>query len=312
MVRRLRQIIRKVTPRPLARAFWKVAFRLQPHLQFIITKLIFRLARTEPTWLDYSMLERYQQKYQYQVFPPYNYDPTSREKRGKERAENILNLIPGGNANTFLELGCGDGMACYALQRLGKTTVAIDIQSRGFDKRAVSAGVQFYQMDASHLCFKDESFDVVFSIDAFEHFPQPETVLKEAIRVVRPGGYIYHQFAPLYMSALGAHLFRQITVPYCHLLFPKDLLKRFADSRNLGYLNFDQLNGYTVEDFRRIWRNQSHTVWRVRYCESRDNSHLDLIAKHPSCFRSKTNSFDDLTVGAMTVLFRKKEKISTR
>jgi ubiquinone/menaquinone biosynthesis C-methylase UbiE len=302
----LRQIIRKVTPRPLSRAFWKVTFSLQPQLLFMTTKLTFRLARTEPIWLDYSMLERYHQKYQkeYQALPSYGYDPTSREKRGIEKANNIMNLIPAGN--TFLELGCGDGMACYGLQRLGKTTVAIDIWSKGFDERAINAGVRFYQMDASYLSFKDESFDAVFSYDAFEHFPKPETVLKEAIRVVKPGGYIYLKFGHLYMSALGAHLYRQIMVPYCHLLFPKDSLNTFADSRNLGYLNFDQLNGYTVEDFRRIWLSQLHKLRRIRYHESRNISHLDLIAKHPTCFKSKTNSFDDLTIGSIVVLFQKK------
>ena len=75
-------------------------------------------------------------------------------------------------------------------------------------------------MDAANMQFEDETFDFVFSYDAFEHFASPENVLLEAIRVVRKRGYIYLEFGPLYYSPYGEHAYRSITVPYCQFLFP--------------------------------------------------------------------------------------------
>jgi SAM-dependent methyltransferase len=42
--------------------------------------------------------------------------------------------------------------------------------------------------DALHLSFEDESFDVVLSNDVYEHVPDIEQALREAQRVLRPGG----------------------------------------------------------------------------------------------------------------------------
>jgi ubiquinone/menaquinone biosynthesis C-methylase UbiE len=162
-------------------------------------------------------------------------------------------------------------------------------------------------MDAHHLQFKDETFDVVFSYSAFEHFTNPEMVLQEAIRVARTGGYIYLKFGNTALSPFGAHLNPQITIPYCDILFAKDSLQKFANSKGLGILDFNAHNSYTLEDFRKIWIRYSGRLKRIRYFEVPvlDNSCIKLIEKHPSCFRSKTRNFDNLINSSVHVLFQK-------
>jgi SAM-dependent methyltransferase len=307
MNKRLRSIIKKVVPKP-------VIYRMLPFIQNRMllsgakkvsgrARLIFEQAGNEPAWLDYDIIEFYQQ--QYPIPPLFDYTSENLGKRGQFRAECLLNLIPTDKVNTFLELGCWDGMVSHALQCHGKTTVAIDNRSEGFDERVKHGDVKLLQMDACHLQFEDQTFDVVFSYNAFEHFARPQEVLLEAIRVVKTGGYIFLQFGPLNMSPMGAHLYRQITIPYCHLLFPKDLLQDSANAKGFGDLNFDQLNGYTIEDFRKLWIRYSNRLKPVRYYEKPDTSHIDLIEKHPSCFKSKTKHFDNLIISHVEVLFRK-------
>jgi ubiquinone/menaquinone biosynthesis C-methylase UbiE len=196
-------------------------------------------------------------------------------------------------------------MASWGLCRIGKIATAIDNRDAGFDQRASFEGLSLIQMDAADLQLKDESFDFVFSYDTFEHFSSPEDVLREAIRVVRSGGYIYLEFGPLYYSPYGEHAYRSITVPYCQFLWPKKLLNDFCEQKGLDPIDFRHVNGWSLERYRKLWSKYSHTLKRVRYNERFNLSHLSLIRRFPSCFKSKSKHFERFIVAGMIVLFQK-------
>jgi len=301
MNRKLKSTIKKLIPKP---AIVKL-LNIHSQIKSQTARKIFEQAPETPIWLDFKILQKLQQHY---PFPPkYGYDPQSLEQRGKERASSILNSIRSERKDikTFLELGCWDGMVSCALQRMGKVTTAIDNRSEGFDKRTVREGVKLLQMDAANLQFEDESFDYVSSYDSFEHFVYPDIVLKEAVRVVKTGGYIHLAFGPLYMSPLGLHAYRSITVPYCQLLFPKELLQDFTKVNGLNPIDFAQVNGWTLENFRTLWNRYTKKLNKIKYYERPNVSHLDLIKKYPSCFKSKTKCFDNLIIAYTEVLFKK-------
>jgi SAM-dependent methyltransferase len=50
-----------------------------------------------------------------------------------------------------------------------------------------------HPVDAARLPSPDASFDVVLSLAAFEHFPDPEGAIRECARVTAPGGVNLHQ-----------------------------------------------------------------------------------------------------------------------
>lgn len=265
----------------------------------------FEDAPAVPAWLGRDILERLQKQYPFHL--EYSWDLGHRRQRGEERARELTRLVSSctGNIKTFLELGCYDGMASCALSRMGKTTTGVDITTKGFSEEVAKAGTTLMQMDACDMQFKDGQFDFIFSYNSFEHFPRPEKALHEAARVVREGGYIYLFFGPLYMSPLGLHAYKTITVPYCQFLFPREMLEEFALAGNLRPIEFEQLNYWTLEDYRRLWKRFSGKLRKVKYRESADLSHLDIIEKYPSCFRSKTKCFDNLIVSTIEVLFKK-------
>jgi ubiquinone/menaquinone biosynthesis C-methylase UbiE len=153
--------------------------------------------------------------------------------------------------------------------------------------------------------FEDESFDFVFSYDAFEHVSSPDAVLKEAIRVVKKGGYIYFDFGPLYYSPFGEHAYASITVPYCQFLFPRDMLNDFAAAKGLQLIDFNHVNGWSLEQYRALWQKYSNQIRQVRNYESIELAHLDLIKKYPSCFKSKSACFDNFIVDHIRILFQK-------
>lgn len=78
--------------------------------------------------------------------------------------------------------------------------------------------LQLLMADAQDLCFRDGYFDVVFSLNAFEHIPDPLVALAEAIRVTRSGGLIYISFDPVWTADSGSHFLHRISEPWAHLL----------------------------------------------------------------------------------------------
>jgi ubiquinone/menaquinone biosynthesis C-methylase UbiE len=96
----------------------------------------------------------------------------------------------------FLDLGSWDGTCSRLLHDMGKFSVGVDIRTEGYTAEARQSGASFIQLDADTLSLADNSFDFVFSFNSFEHFPHPDTALREAIRVTRPNGYLYLDFGP--------------------------------------------------------------------------------------------------------------------
>jgi len=305
MKSKIKSLIKKVLPQSAVDTlffFWNLFWMLEKRR----TQRIFAAATDAPLYLDIIGLETLQMKYPYP--PEIGYDAQSLEDRGITRATQILRSREAKKANSFLELGCWDGMVSCSLCRQGKQATAIDNGDAGFDKRASREGVSLLLMDAADLKFEDESFDFVFSYDAFEHFASPDGVLREAIRVVRKGGYIYLDFGPLYYSPFGQHAYRSITVPYCQFLFPKNVINDFATQKGLKLIDLSHVNGWSLESYRDLWNKYSHVLKRIRYHEHADLSHLGVIRTYPQCFKSKSNCFENFTVAKIRVLFQKLEQ----
>jgi ubiquinone/menaquinone biosynthesis C-methylase UbiE len=68
---------------------------------------------------------------------------------------------------------------------------AIDLTPKNLEvARGNAPGVEFLHMDATRLDFPDASFDHVISVEAAFHFATRERFLREARRVLKPGGRI--------------------------------------------------------------------------------------------------------------------------
>ncbi|MGE7878526.1 class I SAM-dependent methyltransferase [Peribacillus muralis] len=91
------------------------------------------------------------------------------------------------------DIGCGDGVGSLKLAKAGFEVTGVDLSKVMIDfaegKAAHQPGLSFIQGDFNALPFMDEEMDAAMVINSLEYTGDPLLVMKEILRVIKPGGY---------------------------------------------------------------------------------------------------------------------------
>lgn len=90
-----------------------------------------------------------------------------------------------------LDVACGVGYGTAILAAAAARVVGGDVDEASIAyarKRYAAPDVDFRVLDAEALPFENGSFDTVVSFETIEHLKRPEKLVREAARVLRPGG----------------------------------------------------------------------------------------------------------------------------
>ena len=144
--------------------------------------------------------------------------------------EAILAIV--NSSPNVLEMGCGTGIVTVAIAPNVREITGIDISPKMIAKAQEKAlrqnieNVTFKVLDASELPFPDHAFDVVLLPNLLQLVPQPEKVIKESRRLLKPGGTLV-----TVTDCLGAPAPLKIKI---QLLYGR-LLKLFGKMKNLHF-----------------------------------------------------------------------------
>jgi SAM-dependent methyltransferase len=130
-----------------------------------------------------------------------------------------------------LDIGCGIGYVVALYAAGGARVTGVDIAARSVELtrdrlRVFGLDADIRKADAEALPFADESFDLVTSFGVLHHTPNTQTAIREAIRVLRPGGRVILMF------------YHRNSFAY-RVLFP---LKRILQPSNWGKSADQQVN----------------------------------------------------------------------
>jgi SAM-dependent methyltransferase len=120
----------------------------------------------------------------------------------------FLAMLPPIHGLAGLDIGCGEGSNTRQLARRGAKMHAVDIAPT-FIRHALAAeeaeplGIVFQVGDGMDLPFASVLFDFVTSFMALMDMPDQHRVLREAERVLRPGGFF--QFSILHPCFVPPH-----------------------------------------------------------------------------------------------------------
>jgi ubiquinone/menaquinone biosynthesis C-methylase UbiE len=182
------------------------------------------------------------------------------------------------------DIGCGDGfidlgvlhkahpaeLVGFDLNPTNEEYLAQRAHQEGIDA-SQREGLRFLQSGSDGIPAPDDSFELAFTWSAFEHVSQPVCVLSEINRILAPGGVLFLQLWPFYMSAKGSHLWDWYPEDHHHLQRAEsEIVKELgtsdvkpADWTSMMSREFQHLNRITVDELQRSLIAAGLTARRV-------------------------------------------------
>ena len=112
-----------------------------------------------------------------------------------EKLHHLLRLVnfDGYRGRRVLEVGCGAGVDLARFARGGASVVGVDLSSSAIDLARANFEQQsltgdFRVADGEALPFEDNSFDSVFAHGVVQYTADPQRLVDECRRVLKPGG----------------------------------------------------------------------------------------------------------------------------
>lgn len=178
-----------------------------------------------------------------------DYYESVRDARRRHMASVFPADIPMPSGGRLLDVGCGPGIFLEIARERGMDVQGIDASPAAV-ACAVKHGLAVRQGPLSGHRFPDNHFQLVTFWDALAHFPDPAFNLREALRILTPGGVLFVKTP--YRHPILFRLARRLPVSTRGLFGIPSMLYHFTPgvlARFLETAGFASIRNKPVEEF---------------------------------------------------------------
>ena len=190
------------------------------------------------------------------------YDNHYDERRGRcyytHLSRYVMEALP--LCGKLLDIGCGTGLFVERYIGDGRNAVGLDISRKMIERaRRRCRGCDYTVGTGEKIPFYDNTFDAVSSLLVFSYVRDPEAMLSEAYRVLKPGGAIA-------ICTLGKKLLT-CGIPAIYHISEKMNVNHVV-MKNFGERYYDK------EEMRDLFTQAGFSGIQVKWCSF---AHIDMI-----------------------------------
>lgn len=164
-----------------------------------------------------------------------------------------------------LDIGCGGGLLCEPMARLGATVIGIDATERSVHVARAHAEQMDLQIDyrfasAEQLVADGEQFDAVLNMEVVEHVADVDVFMGASAHLVKPGGVM---FLATLNRTRRSYLFAILGAEYVLRWLPRgthEWKKFLKPSEMAGYL---RRHGMQIADLQGVVFNPLKDSWSL-------------------------------------------------
>ncbi len=124
------------------------------------------------------------------------YEHSSRVEKGVRIVKLLKDYFKNKNLNNLnvLDVGSSTGIIDNEISKSIKNLTGIDIDKKAVEyanKKYKKENLKFEIEDAMNLKYKNGSYDIVICSQVYEHVSNPQKLMNEIYRVLKPGGVCY-------------------------------------------------------------------------------------------------------------------------
>jgi 2-polyprenyl-3-methyl-5-hydroxy-6-metoxy-1,4-benzoquinol methylase len=146
--------------------------------------------------------------------------------------------LPATLRGRLLDVGCGSGVQLERMRALGWEVEGVDVDAAAV-QNARRKGLNIHLGDLEDCRFPDGSFDVVTMSHLIEHVGNPQRLLRECHRILKPSGRLV--LVTPNAQSWGHRIFRDrwrgLEVPRHLFVFTVSTLRHLAESANFRTVN---------------------------------------------------------------------------